>query len=132
MNPPTISSKEWMNTHHFIKGINEHPPFCQRNEWTSSILSKEWMNIQHFIKTLSSLTKGKSMHTISLYSKDTSRQTEIYISCQCKINGPQNLRPWFGTYCSTKGGNGLDSSNILKQTNAFFFYQVIHEPTEVH
>jgi hypothetical protein len=40
MNPPN----------HFIKGMNEHPAFYQRNEWTSSILSKEWMNIQHFIK----------------------------------------------------------------------------------
>jgi len=119
--PPTISPKEWMSIHHFIKGMNEYPPFYQRNEWTSSILSKEWMNIQHFIKgmdehpafyqrngwtssilskewrniqhfikTLSSLTKAKSMHTISLYStsKDTSRQTDwdIYHAIS-KING---------------------------------------------
>jgi hypothetical protein len=123
--PSTISPKEWMSTHHFIKGMNEHPPFYQRNEWTSSILSKEWMNIQHFIKgmdehpafyqrngwTSSILSKlwaawqrpkvCTQFHCTQLQKTHPDRQTEIYIMPVPKSMGPPNLRPWFGTYCST-------------------------------
>jgi hypothetical protein len=112
--------------------MNKHPPFCQRNEWTPTILSKEWMNIQHFIKGMDEHPafyqnsekpdRGqKYAHNFIVLNFKRHIQTDwdIY-HASAKSMGPPNLRPWFGTYCSTKGGNRLDSSNILKTNECLF------------
>jgi len=97
-----------MNIQHFIKGMDEHPAFYQNSEQPD-----KGQKLKHNFIVLN-------------FKRHIQTDSDTYHASAKSMDSP-NLRPWFGTNCSTKKvANRLDSSNILQQMNVFF-YQVIHE-----